>query len=128
MSHASKPVDLLRADPAGRAAASARVGVLVPSAHLNASFATRMPQHGDLAVISQSGAIVAGMIEWAAQRAIGFSAVVSVGDQIDVDLGDLLDLFAIDRATRAIVLYIEAVKNARKFMSAARPTLVRSTA
>ncbi len=96
------------------------LGVLVPSAHLNASFATRMPQQGDLAVISQSGAIVAGMIEWAAQRAIGFAAVVSVGDQIDVDLGDLLDLFAIDRATRAIVLYVEAVKNARKFMSAAR--------
>src|SRR5262249_11794597 len=53
------------------------LGVLVPSAHLNASFATRMPQQGDLAVISQSGAIVAGMIEWAAPRAIGFSAVVS---------------------------------------------------
>jgi acetyltransferase len=96
------------------------LGVLVPSARLNASFATRMPQKGDLAVISQSGAIVAGMIEWAAQRAIGFSAVVSVGDQIDVDFGDLLDQFATDRATRAIVLYIESVKDARKFMSAAR--------
>jgi acetyltransferase len=96
------------------------LGVLVPAARLNASFATRMPQQGDLAVISQSGAIVAGMIEWAAQRTIGFSAVVSVGDQIDVDLGDLLDLFAIDTASRAIVLYIEAIKNARKFMSAAR--------
>jgi acetyltransferase len=96
------------------------LGVLVPSAHLNASFATRMPRKGDLAVISQSGAIVAGMIEWAAQRAIGFSAVVSVGDQIDVDFGDLLDQFAMDHATRAIVLYIESVKNARKFMSAAR--------
>jgi len=96
------------------------LGVLVPSAHLNASFAIRMPQAGDLAVISQSGAIVAGMIEWAAQRAIGFSALVSVGDQIDVDFGDLLDQFAMDRATRAIVLYIESIKNARKFMSAAR--------
>jgi acetyltransferase len=96
------------------------LGVLVPSARLNASFATRMPQKGDLAVISQSGAIVAGMIEWAAQRAIGFSAVVSVGDQIDVDFGDLLDQFATDRATRAIVLYIESIKDARKFMSAAR--------
>src|SRR5258708_3328104 len=96
------------------------LGVLVPSTRLNASFASRMPQKGDLAVISQSGAIVAGMIEWAAQRAIGFSAVVSVGDQIDVDFGDLLDQFASDRATRAIVLYIESVKDARKFMSAAR--------
>ena len=96
------------------------LGVLVPRACLNASFATRMPGKGDLAVISQSGAIVAGMIEWAAQRAIGFSAVISVGDQLDVDFGDLLDLFAADRATRAIVLYVEAIKNARKFMSAAR--------
>jgi acetyltransferase len=96
------------------------LGVLVPSARLNASFASRMPQKGDLAVISQSGAIVAGMIEWAAQRRIGFSAVVSVGDQIDVDFGDLLDQFATDRATRAIVLYIESIKDARKFMSAAR--------
>src|SRR5260370_28639856 len=95
------------------------LGVLVPSARLNASFATRMPQKGDLAVISQSGAIVAGMIEWAAQRAIGFSAVISVGDQIDVDFGDLLDQFASDRATRAIVLYIESVKDARRVMSAA---------
>jgi acetyltransferase len=96
------------------------LGVLVPSARLNASFATRMPQNGDLAVISQSGAIVAGVIEWAAQRAIGFSAVISVGDQVDVDFGDLLDFFAMDRATRAIVLYVEAIKDARKFMSAAR--------
>jgi acetyltransferase len=94
--------------------------MLVPAARLNASFATRMPQPGDLAVISQSGAIVAGMIEWAAQRAIGFSAVISVGDQVDVDFGDLLDFFAMDRATRAIVLYVEAIKDARKFMSAAR--------
>jgi acetyltransferase len=92
--------------------------VLVPSARLNASFATRMPRAGDLAVISQSGAIVAGMIEWAAQRAIGFSAVFSVGDQIDVDFGDLLDFFAVDRTTRAIVLYVEAIKDSRKFMSA----------
>jgi acetyltransferase len=96
------------------------LGVLLPRVKLNASFATRMPQIGDLAVISQSGAIVAGMMEWAAQRGIGFSAVFSVGDQIDVDLGDLLDVFALDGATRAIVLYVEQIKNARKFMSAAR--------
>jgi acetyltransferase len=96
------------------------LGVLLPPARLNASFATRMPQKGDVAVISQSGAIVAGMIEWAAQRSIGFSAVISVGDQIDVDFGDLLDLFAVDAATRAIVIYVESIKDARKFMSAAR--------
>jgi acetyltransferase len=96
------------------------LGVMAPAAKLNASFATRMPASGDLALISQSGAIVAGVVEWAAQRAIGFSAVVSIGDQADVDFGDLLDHFANDRATRAILLYIEAIKDARKFMSAAR--------
>ncbi|HXW23951.1 MAG TPA: bifunctional acetate--CoA ligase family protein/GNAT family N-acetyltransferase, partial [Xanthobacteraceae bacterium] len=96
------------------------LGVMVPGAKLNASFATRMPQNGDLALVSQSGAIVAGMVEWAAQRAIGFSAVTSIGDQADVDFGDLLDYFAVDRATRAILLYVEQVKDARKFMSAAR--------
>jgi acetyltransferase len=96
------------------------LGVMAPAAKLNASFATRMPSSGDLALISQSGAIVAGMVEWAVQRSIGFSAVVSIGDQADVDFGDLLDYFANDRATRAILLYVESVKDARKFMSAAR--------
>jgi acetyltransferase len=96
------------------------LGVMAPAAHFNASFATRMPRRGDLALVSQSGAIVAGMAEWVAQRAIGFSAVVSIGDQLDVDFGDLLDFFALDRSTRAILLYVESIKNARKFMSAAR--------
>src|SRR5207249_4155088 len=73
-----------------------------------------------LALVSQSGAIVAGMAEWAAQRAIGFSAVVSIGDQLDVDFGDLLDFLALDRSTRAVLLYVESIRNARKFMSAAR--------
>src|SRR5262245_18631998 len=96
------------------------LGVIAPHARLNASFATRMPRAGDLALVSQSGAVVAGIVEWAAHRAIGFSAAVSIGDQLDVDFGDLLDYFALDRSTRAILLYVESVKNARKFMSAAR--------
>ena len=96
------------------------LGILVPPIKLNASFAARMPQSGDLALISQSGAIAAGLVEWAAKRSVGFSAVVSLGDKIDVDFGDLLDYFAVDRNTRAILLYIESVKDARKFMSAAR--------
>jgi len=96
------------------------IGVLVPRAKLNASFAASMPRPGDLALISQSGAIATGMIEWASVRGIGFSAVASIGDSIDVDLADLLDFFATDRATRAILLYIESIKDARKFMSAAR--------
>lgn len=96
------------------------LGIQMPHAKLNASFAAHMPQPGDLALISQSGAIAAGMIEWAARRSLGFSGVVSLGNQIDVDFGDLLDYFATDRLTRAIVLYIESIQDAPKFMSAAR--------
>jgi acetyltransferase len=96
------------------------LGVLVPHVKLNASFAASMSPSGDLAFISQSGAIAAGLVEWAAARAIGFSAVVSIGDSLDVDFADLLDYFALDRGTRAILLYVESIKEARKFMSAAR--------
>lgn len=96
------------------------IGVISPFAKLNASFADRMPVKGDLALISQSGAVNSAMIEWASARNIGFSAVVSVGDMLDADIGDLLDVFAEDRHTRAILLYVEAVKDARKFLSAAR--------
>jgi acetyltransferase len=96
------------------------LGVLSSRVRLNASFAARMPPAGELALVSQSGAITAGLIEWSAAHDIGFSAAVSLGDKIDVDFGDLLDFFALDGATRAILLYIESVNNARKFMSAAR--------
>jgi len=96
------------------------LGVLVPGVKLNASFAASMPNPGDLALISQSGAIATGLVEWAATRAIGFSAIVSLGDGIDIDFGDLLDYFSLDRSTRAILLYVESIKDARKFMSAAR--------
>ena len=96
------------------------LGVLVPRAKLNASFAASAPPAGDLALISQSGAIATGLVEWATVRGVGFSAIVSIGDSIDVDFADLLDYFAVDRATRAILLYIESIRDARKFMSAAR--------
>jgi len=96
------------------------LGIMMPGANLNASFAAHMPCAGNLALISQSGAIATGMVEWAAQRAVGFSGIVSIGDQLDVDISDLLDYFAMDGKTRAILLYVEAIKDARKFMSAAR--------
>ncbi|MGC2079982.1 MAG: acetate--CoA ligase family protein, partial [Xanthobacteraceae bacterium] len=96
------------------------LGLLAPFAKLNASFAASTPQAGDLALISQSGAIATGLIEWAELRGIGFSGIVSIGDSIDVDFADLLDHFAMDRHTRAILLYVESIKDARKFMSAAR--------
>jgi acetyltransferase len=96
------------------------LGVIFPQAGLNASFAAHRPNSGPLALISQSGAIAAAMIEWGAERRIGFSGIVSIGDQMDVDIADLLDYFALDDRTRAILMYVEAVTDARKFMSAAR--------
>jgi acetyltransferase len=96
------------------------LGTIVPSAKLNASFAADMPRGGDLALISQSGAVGAAFVQWAVSRSIGISAMVSIGDAIDVDFGDLLDYFALDRGTRAILLYVESIADARKFMSAAR--------
>jgi len=96
------------------------LGIMMPDISLNASFSAHMPRAGNLALISQSGAIAAGMVDWAAQRDVGFSGIVSIGDQLDVDIADLLDFFALDGRTRAILLYIEAIKDASKFMSAAR--------
>jgi acetyltransferase len=96
------------------------LGIMMPGVALNASFSAHMARPGNLALISQSGAIAAGMVDWAAQRGVGFSGIVSIGDQLDVDIADLLDYFALDGKTHAILLYIEAIKDARKFMSAAR--------
>ncbi|NCT72416.1 MAG: bifunctional acetate--CoA ligase family protein/GNAT family N-acetyltransferase [Xanthomonadaceae bacterium] len=96
------------------------LGVIAPHARLNASLASRFPKAGDLALISQSGAISGGLVEWSMSQPVGFSAVVSLGDALDVDFADLLDYFATDHRTRAILLYVEAIHDARKFMSAAR--------
>jgi len=96
------------------------LGVMFPQAGLNASFAAHRPGNGPLALISQSGALAAAMIEWGVERKIGFSGIVSIGDQLDVDMADLLDYFALDDKTCAILMYVEAVTDARKFMSAAR--------
>jgi acetyltransferase len=96
------------------------LGIMMPGVSLNASFSAHMPAAGNLALISQSGAIGAGMVDWAAQRGVGFSGIISIGDQLDIDIADLLDYYAQDSATRAILLYVEAIKDARKFMSAAR--------
>ncbi|MFA5990559.1 MAG: bifunctional acetate--CoA ligase family protein/GNAT family N-acetyltransferase [Sphingomonas sp.] len=96
------------------------LGVLLPHAGLNASFAPRHAAPGRLAFVSQSGALVTAMLDWAADRNIGFSSVVSVGDMADVDFGDLIDMLAHDQQTDAILLYVESVTNPAKFMSAAR--------
>jgi acetyltransferase len=96
------------------------LGIMFPRARLNASFAAHQPADGPLALVSQSGALAAAMVEWGAERKVGFSGIVSIGDQIDVDIADMLDYFALDDRTRAILLYVEAITDARKFMSAAR--------
>ena len=96
------------------------VGLLAPHVGLNASFAHVPAQKGDLAFVSQSGALVTAMLDWARAQRIGFSHFVSLGEHADVDFGDMLDYLASDAHTRAILLYIESVEHARKFMSAAR--------
>jgi acetyltransferase len=94
-------------------------GVLSPHVGLNASFAPQAAA-GDLALISQSGALAASTIAWANARRVGFSGIVAFGDMTDVDVDDLLDHFAVDRRTRAILMYLEAIVDAPRFLSAAR--------
>jgi acetyltransferase len=96
------------------------LGLLIPSLGLDASFSHQAPLAGDLAFLSQSGALITGVIDWARARHIGFSHVVSLGDMADVDFGDLLDYLAGDTRSRAILLYMESITNAPKFLSAAR--------
>lgn len=96
------------------------VGLLVPGIGLNASFAHTSAVAGHLAMISQSGALTTAMLDWAKTRGIGFSHFVSLGESADVDFGDVIDYLGSDPETRAILLYIESITAARKFMSAAR--------
>lgn len=96
------------------------IGALVPNQALNASFAPGQALVGDLAFVTQSGALATAMLDWANARGIGFSHFISLGDSADVDFGDLLDYLGSDARTRAILLYVESIKHARKFMSAAR--------
>lgn len=96
------------------------LGAIVPHAKLNASFASSMPQPGRLAFASQSGALCTAILDWAADERIGFSHFISMGNMLDVHFGDVLDYFADDPSTDAVLLYVESVTNARSFMSAAR--------
>lgn len=96
------------------------IGVLVPRIGLNASFAPAELPAGDIAFVSQSGALVTVVLDWAQPRNIGFSCVVSLGDMADVDFGDVLEYLRDDAATRSIVLYVEGIRAAEKFMAAAR--------
>jgi acetyltransferase len=96
------------------------LGLMIPPLKLNAGFAHLAAKAGEIALLSQSGAIATSLIDWAADNDVGFSHIVSMGDMADVDVGDWLDMLAGERKTRAIALYLETIPNARKFMSAAR--------
>src|SRR4051812_12437975 len=96
------------------------IGELVPGVGLNASFAPGNAAPGRIAFVTQSGALATAMLDWANGQGIGFSHFISLGDSADVDFGDVLDYLASDPGTRAILMYVESVKHARKFMSAAR--------
>jgi acetyltransferase len=96
------------------------IGVIRPRTSLNATFVDKMPKPGKIAFISQSGALGSAILDWAIHENIGFSNFVSIGSMIDVDFGDLIDYFGTDPQTKSILMYVEGITEARKFMSAAR--------
>ncbi len=96
------------------------LGVIVPGIKLNASFAAATPGKGHVSFISQSGALCTSVLDWAIDEGVGFSYFVSVGNMLDVSMGDLIDYMGSATETRSIILYIESISEAREFMSAAR--------
>ena len=96
------------------------LGIIRPDRGLNITFGNNNAQPGSLAFVSQSGAICTAILDWAEKNEIGFSAVVSTGIAADLDFGDYLDFLVSDPATRAILLYIEGINDARRFMSSLR--------
>lgn len=96
------------------------LGVMRPSKNLNATFDNNFAIPGSIALVSQSGALSAGILDWAITKKIGFSAIVSLGNNANVDFGDVLDYLALDSQTKSIMLYIEGLKHPRQFMSALR--------
>lgn len=96
------------------------LGALIPGIGLNASFAHVPALSGPIAFVSQSGALCTAVLDWARSRGIGFSHFISLGNMADVDVGDAVDYLASDPATSAILLYVEAVTDGRKFMTACR--------
>jgi len=96
------------------------IGYAAPRLGLNASFGPTRLKGGRIAAVAQSGAVLAGLADWGVAQGIGFSHLISMGDMADVDFGDMLDMLARDYETRAVLMYVEGITHARKFMSAAR--------
>ncbi len=96
------------------------LGVMIPHLGLNATFAANIAEPGNVAFLSQSGALCTGVLDWSLQEKVGFSAFVSVGSMLDIGWGDLITYFGDDARTKSIVCYMESVGDARSFLSAAR--------
>jgi acetyltransferase len=96
------------------------LGLIRPAINMNATFSKNSAKPGQIALISQSGALCTSILDWAAARDVGFSAIISLGEAADVNFGDLLDYLAQDPKTDAILLYVEGVSDARSFMSGLR--------
>jgi acetyltransferase len=101
------------------------LGVMNPHAGFNATFAQDIARSGNVAFLSQSGALLTAILDWSFEEQVGFSAIVSTGSMLDVGWGDLIDYFGDDPATGSILLYIESVGDARSFLSAAREVALR---
>ena len=98
----------------------ASFGIIRPGIGLHASFLRAQPEKGNIAFIAQNGQLGSAMLEWASEARVGFSMFASLGSMIDVDFGDLIDFLGNDFATRSVLLNMQRVVDARKFMSAAR--------
>lgn len=96
------------------------LGVMCPTSGLNATFAAAMARKGNVALISQSGAICAALLDWSIKEHVGFSAILSIGSMLDVGWGSLIDYLGNDPNTKSIVIYMESVGDAQSFLSAAR--------
>ncbi|MEZ5478934.1 MAG: bifunctional acetate--CoA ligase family protein/GNAT family N-acetyltransferase [Thiolinea sp.] len=96
------------------------LGIMNPERGLNASCNPHLPMPGSMALVSQSGAVCAAMLDWAASRKLGFSSVITLGDGLGLNFGQILDYLALDPHTHSILLYIESIRDARSFMSGLR--------
>lgn len=96
------------------------LGVMMPHRGLNATFAKGIARPGNLAFISQSGALLTSVLDWSLEENVGFSAFISIGSMLDVNWGDLISYLGDDPQTESIVIYMETVGDARSFLSAAR--------
>jgi acetyltransferase len=101
------------------------LGIMIPELGLNATFAKRMALRGNVAFISQSGALCTSVLDWSFREQVGFSAFLSIGWMLDVGWGDLIDYLADDFHTQSILIYMESIGDARSFLSAAREVALR---